>query len=476
MKTYAAIVIAALVLFIGVNAAFAAGEGYVPVPLQPEPAPPAAEPVPAPEPAPAPAPEPAPAPAPTPAPEPAPAPAPDVAPVPLPSVTDLVNILKSGSEEDAKKAADALVAKGEEAIQPLLDLQAAGDATAAPRATEALKRIGCVDGVYAVARLFHKDFEPFDTVGIQFYFRNFTKNPVSIMNPVSPADPENTFDLGWKMTLKNADGKTVGTVDMGEGTSAAQVIPTDFITIPPGESYNDVVFAQKSFGLERLDMGAYTLEAEYGCKPDFAADVKKRADLKLENFTDKTIVSPALTFKVGLTGVVEVTPEQEAKIKKYITDLGNDDYQTREDAAKALEEVGPPALPYLRDAAQRTTDPQVRYAADQLANRLVKPAEEKVTYIGVQMDPMVENIVKIVGIIPDSPAAHAGLADGDIVVKVDGFLLQGTTAQRFGYLRKYIMSHREGETIELTIQRPEGEKTLTIQLARIAKQVFPQQP
>jgi len=457
MKTYAAIVIAIFVLFIGVNAAFAAGENVAPVDVKPQ-----ADPAPAPEPTPTPA----------------PAPAPDGAGVPLPSAQDLVNILKGANEDDAKRAMDALVAKGEDAIQPLLDLQASGDAVGAPRATETLKRLGCVDGVYVVARLFHKEFEPYETIGIQFYFRNFTKNVVSVLNPVLPTDPEKSFDLGWKMTLKSSDGREMNKIDMNEGIAAAQTTATDFITLQPagqpGESYNDVMHAQSLFGFERLELDEYTIEAEYYCKPDFAVDVKKRNDLKLENFFDKNAASPPMTFKVIITGMAEVSPEKAAQIKKNIEDLGSSDYQTWTDAEKALADVGPSALPLLREAVHTTNDPQIRYKAEQLIARIVKPVEEKVTYIGIRMDVMYENGIKIQGIMPESPAARGGLMEGDVIVKVGDFPLQGTTVQRVGYLRKYVQAHRESDKVELTVQRGESERKITIELARIPKQVFGQ--
>jgi hypothetical protein len=461
MKTRLVIFAAIFVMFAGAGVLFAAGND-------------AAPPKPAAEPAPPPAPD-KPATPPS-APNPTPEKAPAAAPTPIPA--DLLAALKGDNKDAAKQAMDKLVAMGETIIPALIELQAAGDATAAPRATETLKRIGCVDGVYVALRLFHKDFQPYEMVGVQYVFRNYNKSVVTVLNPVSATDPEKANNLGWKMTLKTADGKQIGSVDMNQALQAAQVTATDFAAVQPGEkeTYYNIMYAQVLFGFEKLDIGTYIIEAEYGCKADIAKDIKNRGDLKLENFFDKTVTVQPLSFKIVIPGLVEVSKEKAAAIKKLIEDLGSSEYETWSKAEKALGEVGPPALPFLKEAVGTTTDMQIKYKATQLINKIVKPIEEKVTYIGIRMEVMATNAVQIQGVMPDSPAQRAGLKEGDIITKVNDFALQGDTLMRVGYLRKQVQSLREGDTLKVTVQRQDGEKTLEVHLARIPKAVFGQQP
>lgn len=465
MKSYAVVIAAVFVVFLGLNAAFADDP---------------------------------------PATEPAAPPAATPAPVPLPSVDDLIVFLKGEGEEDAKKAMDALVAKGEEAIQPLLDLQASGDAVGAPRATETLKRTGCVDGLYATAKLFRNEFAPFETIGVRFYFRNYSKNVIMVLNPVSVNGPETNFGLGWKMMLKDADGKKVSEMDMNAGVNATAMSATDFITllpagqlpavlppevqppaVPPpaaqppaaqyGDRYDDIVYAHVLFGVDKIDMGSYVLEAEYYCKPDVLQDVKKRNDINVQALFEKNIVSPPIKFSVAVKGAGEVTPEKKAEIEKAIQDLGSGEYEVWTEAEKALSEAGAGALPLLKEAVRTTADPQIRYRAEQLINKIVQPPEEEVTYIGIGLTQMEQQEIKIQNVIPNSPADHGGIHPGDVVKKLNGALLLGDLARRWTYLRKYVQSLKEGDKLQLTVQREgEGEKVLEITVKKIAKSVLGQ--
>jgi len=61
--------------------------------------------------------------------------------------------------------------------------------------------------------------------------------------------------------------------------------------------------------------------------------------------------------------------ELEAKIEQLIKDLGAEDWQTREAATKALEEIGEPAEPFLKEALPNP-DPEVSMRAEKLLRRI----------------------------------------------------------------------------------------------------------
>jgi hypothetical protein len=67
----------------------------------------------------------------------------------------------------------------------------------------------------------------------------------------------------------------------------------------------------------------------------------------------------------------QAVAEQAARL---IAELGSDDFETRERAARQLEALGPAAAPSLRKAAA-STDPEVRRLALQVAERLARKME-----------------------------------------------------------------------------------------------------
>ncbi len=79
---------------------------------------------------------------------------------------------------------------------------------------------------------------------------------------------------------------------------------------------------------------------------------------------------------IGLVGAADTavpTPKPDA-MKALVEQLGSDRYADREAAAAALEKIGPPALPALRDAA-RSESPEVRERAAVLSVKLKRIAE-----------------------------------------------------------------------------------------------------
>jgi acetyl esterase/lipase len=67
--------------------------------------------------------------------------------------------------------------------------------------------------------------------------------------------------------------------------------------------------------------------------------------------------------------------------------------------------------------------------------------------------------VRLVQVFPNSPAAEAGLVDGDVVVRFDGAAV-GSAAELGGKLREA----GEGASVEVVVMRDGAEKTLTLTL------------
>jgi putative serine protease PepD len=71
--------------------------------------------------------------------------------------------------------------------------------------------------------------------------------------------------------------------------------------------------------------------------------------------------------------------------------------------------------------------------------------------------------VGILGVTPDSPAAKAGLRNGDVIIKADDTPV--ATAQQ---LQEMLAQHQPGDTVRITFLRPPGEaQTVTLTLGEL---------
>lgn len=76
----------------------------------------------------------------------------------------------------------------------------------------------------------------------------------------------------------------------------------------------------------------------------------------------------------------EISVELEAKIEQLIEQLGADDWQTREAATNALEEIGEPAEPFLKKVIQNP-DAEVRIRAKGLIRKIEAKRYGKIAFV-----------------------------------------------------------------------------------------------
>jgi WD40 repeat protein len=79
---------------------------------------------------------------------------------------------------------------------------------------------------------------------------------------------------------------------------------------------------------------------------------------------------------------VHADPVPQPAIAKLIEQLGDDDFDKREDASRRLEKIGEPALEALRDAAETHSDTEVRCRATVLVRRIEKSLRSELMRFG----------------------------------------------------------------------------------------------
>src|SRR5437773_1860038 len=95
-------------------------------------------------------------------------------------------------------------------------------------------------------------------------------------------------------------------------------------------------------------------------------------------FSQMTTITASLLLAAGGTAWAGSDKEVDnARIVQLIEQLGNDRFSAREEASKALEAIGKPALNPLREAAARNKDAEIRRRAQILVDRIDMTAPEQ---------------------------------------------------------------------------------------------------
>lgn len=199
--------------------------------------------------------------------------------------------------------------------------------------------------------------------------------------------------------------------------------------------------------------------------------------------------TPSAPLALSTGDPFEVPPDRDAEkeAETYIALLGVPDYQDRERATSELIRIGIRGFRKLRDAYLRTPDAEVKWRIE----RIVKTAYmddlvyDRNGFLGIQQDtrfyPTHANDPRIpeghVGIhvnrvIPDTAAWTSGVADGDVIIMVNGEPVPNLGAQSAESFGESIRTRGPGAKITLTILRGNDEIEIEAILGRRPKELY----
>lgn len=101
-----------------------------------------------------------------------------------------------------------------------------------------------------------------------------------------------------------------------------------------------------------------------------------------------------------------------------------------------------------------------------LTGSLVQANEEPFGGVGLQVVPTANGDLVVLNVLEDAPAAQKGLLPGDLIYKVDDFLLQGSD---FGKVISEYLWGPVGSSVEIFFRRPgvNGDSRVVIQRSEI---------
>ncbi|MEM8954051.1 MAG: DegQ family serine endoprotease [Verrucomicrobiota bacterium] len=112
-----------------------------------------------------------------------------------------------------------------------------------------------------------------------------------------------------------------------------------------------------------------------------------------------------------------------------------------------------------------------------IAGELIDTGEISRGYLGISMGPLTEELaealdVKAEGVVvndvmPKTPAARAGFEAGDVIVAVDGELIENSAELRF-----LVGGTSPGEEVDFKVRRGDKEMTLTAEIAEIPENML----
>ena len=94
-----------------------------------------------------------------------------------------------------------------------------------------------------------------------------------------------------------------------------------------------------------------------------------------------------------------------------------------------------------------------------IADQLIASGKVEHAYLGVSVEDANGGGARIAEVRPDTPAAKAGLRQGDVVTEVDGRTLESADD-----LRLAVEASKPGDSLELTVKRGGSTRTITVEL------------
>jgi S1-C subfamily serine protease len=110
-----------------------------------------------------------------------------------------------------------------------------------------------------------------------------------------------------------------------------------------------------------------------------------------------------------------------------------------------------------------------------LADQLIDEGGLERPFVGIVYEPLtqrqindegwpIEDGVLVIEVQPDTPAAGAGIEEGDIIMRIGGQQIDDENP-----LINELFNYRVGDSVEIEIYRPSSEETLTVELELMAR-------
>ncbi len=193
------------------------------------------------------------------------------------------------------------------------------------------------------------------------------------------------------------------------------------------------------------------------------------------------LMMPMIVLAAGLAASpawaapADAPADVPAQVAAIVEQLGHPDYNQRQAAQKALEDLPRSALPIVVDHYHRTDDAEVRMRlrlySRALFERYVLPRHPELHrpgFLGIGQTLIVINgepRIVVAHVIPNSGADDAGLQQNDQIVALNGEPLQKDNPIQG--LSESIKQHRPGQKITLTLYRTGTKMDITATLGEL---------
>lgn len=121
--------------------------------------------------------------------------------------------------------------------------------------------------------------------------------------------------------------------------------------------------------------------------------------------------------------------------------------------------VSPDVLnaPTIEETLKRLGDPHTMYFSPEQYQDFVGSIDMRFTGIGIHIEMLPEG-VKVISVVPSSPAEEVGLKKGDLIISSDGQSLAGLSSEQAVSLLRGV----EGSTVQISVLQGAETKALTI--------------
>jgi len=161
------------------------------------------------------------------------------------------------------------------------------------------------------------------------------------------------------------------------------------------------------------------------------------------------------------------------RVAVLVAQLGHDEYERREAAQHALDDLPAQALPLLSRAYRDSTDAEVRMRLRLYADRYFQrhvlgrlDQFKRPGYLGImQQDGRLEDgrgFVQVVRVMPGTGADKAGIQPGDRIVAMNGNPMPAANATLA--VAQYVQAHHAGDQLRCTILRDDKKLEITATL------------